>query len=124
MKLKQFLLQMTANLIDYEIRYQFKQHGIDPDNFERQLREFLEMANKPRGQNPFLKGTPPLSTNDAYQILGLKHTASSKEIKTRYQKLVCENHPDKHDKSKADFYSKKLQKIVSAYNSLKENGKV
>lgn len=45
-----------------------------------------------------------------YTVLGIKKTASLKEIKTAYRNLAKKHHPDKnHDKGKAEDHFKEIQ---------------
>jgi len=121
MALKELLVKLAASLIEHEVRHQLNNRGIDLDAFERQLKELLEAANRPRGQNPFLIGTPVQSPAAAFRTLGLPASSSPEEIKARYRKLICDNHPDKHGNSQAS--NKKLGDIISAYKTLQECGR-
>lgn len=57
-----------------------------------------------------------------YQILGVPETASKKEIKDAYKKLIKKYHPDIYDGDKS-FAEKKTQEINLAYDTL-SNDKV
>lgn len=121
MTLKQLLVNLAASMIEQEIKHQFRARGVDLDAFERQLKELLEAANRPRAQNPYLTGTVPQSPAAAFRTLGLTAASGPEEIKHRYRKLVCDNHPDKHNNSPAA--DKKLRQIIDAYKTLQECGR-
>lgn len=60
--------------------------------------------------------------DDDYEILGIKRTASSEDVKKAYKQKVREYHPDFHQ-SKSELekkeYEDKFKKINEAYNRLK-----
>ena len=117
MNIRRLLAKTAVALIEHELRKELRSHGIDLDKFVRELQFVFEMAEKPRGQNPFLT-VPTMPHAKAYRVLGLTPPASQAEVKTAYKSLVCANHPDKHNNSPASH--KRLKDIVSAYNALKE----
>ncbi len=45
----------------------------------------------------FIRGgfEPTMSTREAYQILGVKEIASSKDIKKAHRTIMLQNHPDR-----------------------------
>ncbi len=55
---------------------------------------------------------------DYYQILGLKRTASAKEIKDSYRKLAREFHPDLHSGTSKKEAEEKFKEINEAYEVL------
>lgn len=59
---------------------------------------------------------------DYYKILGVKRTASNKEINSAYRKLAKQWHPDKHegeDKKKAE---KMFYDLAAAKEVLSDSG--
>lgn len=59
-----------------------------------------------------------MNRRDCYEVLGIKKTASEKEIKSAYRKLAKKYHPDanQNDKSAAD----KFRELSEAYDILKD----
>ncbi|MDP4823863.1 MAG: DnaJ domain-containing protein, partial [Aestuariivirgaceae bacterium] len=60
---------------------------------------------------------------DAFDVLGLAHTADDDEIRTRYRQLVRENHPDIHiaagmPPELIDIATAKIAAINAAYESI------
>jgi len=56
---------------------------------------------------------------DYYKMLGVKRTATEREIKKAYRKLALQYHPDKHDSVEAKSEAeKKFQQIAEAYEIL------
>ncbi len=67
--------------------------------------------------------TPHKPIQNAYQILGLSHTATDAEIKKTYRRLMSENHPDKLiakglPESMIKIATEKTQEIKSAYDQI------
>lgn len=56
---------------------------------------------------------------DPYQTLGLSHSASEKEIRNAYRKLVLKYHPDRNNNSKAS--RDKFNEIQKAYELLSKS---
>ncbi len=57
---------------------------------------------------------------DYYSVLGIEKTATQGEIKKSYRKLARKYHPDKTDDKNKEEYTKKFQKIGSAYEILSD----
>ena len=57
-----------------------------------------------------------------YEVMGLKHDASDKEIKTRYKQLSLKMHPDKNPNN-AKNAGEIFRIIGNAYNQITENRK-
>ncbi len=69
-------------------------------------------------------GTHKTNITDAYQMLGLNESATDKDIKRTYRKLMNEHHPDKLvakglPEEMMELAKKKAQDIQAAYDSLK-----
>ncbi|GMH71086.1 hypothetical protein TL16_g05566 [Triparma laevis f. inornata] len=72
----------------------------------------VEAAKKKKTQ----KAKANIKSNDYYKVLGLKRSASQKDIKKAYRKLALQYHPDKNpDDPKA---SDKFMLVSEAYNTL------
>ncbi len=56
---------------------------------------------------------------EAFEILGLSKSATIKQIKTQYRKLILKYHPDRNPTSEAVIMTKK---IISAYGFLRARG--
>lgn len=54
--------------------------------------------------------------SNPHEVLGIKHGASSEEIKRAYRKLSLQHHPDKNGESKES--TEMFQKITDAYEQL------
>ncbi len=73
----------------------------------------LDMGNINNKSKGSLTNNFSLEEKNAYALLGLKHTANAKEIKTRYKELVKLNHPDlNRDNPEAE---ESFKKINAAY---------
>lgn len=114
----QVLFQVAASFIEHEVRTALKDKGIDPDEFEKRLREILEAAQKGRIGNPALKSS--ISVDSALRELGLPANATAAEIRKSFHKLAMENHPD-HSKDPAT--AAKFGRVIEAFNFLKEAGR-
>ena len=60
------------------------------------------------------------ASDDLYDILGVKRTASQKDIKRAFRKLAIKYHPDKNKDKGAE---EKFQKIARAYEILSNEEK-
>jgi DnaJ-domain-containing protein 1 len=116
----QIAFQIAASLIEHEIKSKLKEKGINPADFERMLRDILESAQKSHNIRPPLKGGP-MTVEKAFNELGLSSNATPYEIKTKFRKLVLENHTDRTQDPATEI---KLRKVIEAYNKLKEAGRV
>jgi hypothetical protein len=56
-------------------------------------------------------------SKDPYKVLGITHSASEKEIRNAYRKLVLIHHPDRNNNSKAS--KEKFNEIQKAYERLR-----
>jgi hypothetical protein len=66
---------------------------------------------------------PPKATSetDHYKVLGLKRTASVKDIKKKYRSLAKKWHPDKNVGNE-DVAKEKFMKVAKAYEILGDDG--
>ncbi len=72
--------------------------------------------------------SPGTSLSNAYRALGVSETASDKEIKRAYRKLMSENHPDKLiargvPEDMIKIATEKSQDISGAYDMIRKNRK-
>jgi DnaJ like chaperone protein len=68
---------------------------------------------------------PQSSLRDAYEVLGLKPTASDDEVKKAYRRLMSQNHPDKLvakglPEEMMKIAKEKTQKITKAYEAIQQ----
>lgn len=61
--------------------------------------------------------------DDYYAILGLKKTATAKEIKSKYRKLALKYHPDKVSEDEKEEAEEKFVKVSEAYSVLSDEEK-
>ena len=64
-----------------------------------------------------------VDSDDYYQVLGLKRSASQKEIKSAYRKLALKYHPDKVDEKEKEESEKIFVKVSEAYAILSDEEK-
>jgi DnaJ like chaperone protein len=84
-----------------------------------------EQAHKQQSRNKknYSGGGSTSKLKTAYKVLGLKDTATSKEIKKAYRKLVTLHHPDKllnFSKAKQEESKRLYLKINDAYDLIKK----
>lgn len=113
----QVAFQFAVSFLEYEVRAKLKEKGIDPDQFERILKELLE-ANKTSSRRVI--GNDTMTVAVAFRELGLPSSATPQEIKSKFKKLVLENHSDR---TKNPATEEKLKKAINAYNVLKDAGR-
>ena len=77
------------------------------------LLDIIPMAKAKREH----QATPDASKTCLYEILGLERTASDSEIKKAYRVRALQCHPDKNPSEEAKL---NFQKLVAAYNVLKD----
>ncbi|MGV2388355.1 MAG UNVERIFIED_CONTAM: DnaJ domain-containing protein [Microcystis novacekii LVE1205-3] len=64
-----------------------------------------------------------VDSDDYYQVLGLKRSASQKEIKSAYRKLALKYHPDKVEEKDKEESEKIFVKVSEAYAILSDEEK-
>jgi len=57
---------------------------------------------------------------DPYTVLGVKRTASIKQIKAAYRKKALETHPDKNKDADSDVATEKFREVVDAFEILSD----
>jgi len=91
-----------------------------------ELDRLLQMIE---GQQHFHQGQQQqqqqASTDDAYKILGIDESATDKEVKRAYRKLMSQNHPDKLaskglPEEMMNLAKEKAQDIQKAYETLRK----
>lgn len=89
-----------------------------------ELDRLLQMIE---GQQHFHQGRQQqqTSSNDAYKILGVDESATDKEVKRAYRKLMSQNHPDKLaskglPEEMMNLAKEKTQDIQRAYETLRK----
>jgi DnaJ like chaperone protein len=95
--------------------------GLDTHDFERLLAMF-------RAQEGFAPGRPPRAEAplaDAYRALGVNESASDREVKTAYRRLMKQYHPDKLiaeglPEEMVQVATERAQEIQAAYARIKE----
>lgn len=71
--------------------------------------------------------TTPLPLPHPYRILGLPTEATPEQIRARFRELVKAHHPDKIQNAQPDQVeeaSRRLQKLIRAYEDLENSGRV
>ncbi|SFC14880.1 DnaJ like chaperone protein [Marinospirillum celere] len=99
---------------------------VDLDRLHRRIREAKGYGTSQERQQGYTrKPTQELSLVSAYRTLGLNSSASNKEIKLTYRRLMSQNHPDKlmaqglTDRALAKA-KERAQEIQQAYALLKK----
>lgn len=64
-----------------------------------------------------LAADPDMTSSDYYKVLGLKKSASLKDVKSAYRKLALMWHPDKNSAPEA---SENFRKVAEAYEVLSD----
>jgi curved DNA-binding protein CbpA len=67
--------------------------------------------------------TAPKDPDNYYEILGLKKTATQKQIKSNYRKLALKYHPDKVDEDEKEEAGNMFMKVSEAYSVLSDKEK-
>lgn len=113
-------IQTAFKVIEHEIKASLKQKGFEADDLENLFKKLLEANNASKIPN-VSPSNKPLTINQAFKELGLTSQASPDEIKSKFKKLVLENHTDQTKDPKTEA---KLRKVIEAYNVLKNSGLV
>ena len=93
-----------------------------------QLRALLNMAQAQEHfhQGPGAAAATGTTLKDAYMALGVSESATDKELKKAYRRLMSQNHPDKLiaqgvPENMLKIATEKSQEIVSAYDMIKKH---
>jgi DnaJ like chaperone protein len=89
-----------------------------------QLEAVLLAQRHFRGRRPD-RPQPGLGLNDAYKALGIESSATDKEVKTAYRRLMNQHHPDKlvakgMPESMQEVAKERTREIRAAYELIKE----
>ncbi|WP_064606001.1 co-chaperone DjlA [Photobacterium sp. J15] len=107
--------QLEQRLHMHEAAFRFQQGG-----FHQQYQQ--------QGQGAFRQAPARDQLADAYELLGIKSTASAQELKRAYRKLMNEHHPDKLaakglPPEMMELAKQKTQELQAAYDLIrKEKG--
>ncbi len=110
---QQFEAQFHAEQAFYERAQQYQRH-------------YQQHSSGQSQYNRHTRGTQGPSLNNAYQVLGIQRSASDKEVKQAYRKLMSKHHPDKLvakglPEEMIKIANEKTYEIRAAYDAIMEN---
>lgn len=70
-----------------------------------------------------LAGSPPPTSINPYEVLGIPSTSSAAEIRTAYRRLALRVHPDKVPPEDRDAANKSFQELAFAYAVLSDEAR-
>ena len=111
--------QLRVSQFDYE-RLKMRVHA--QQRFNDRNYQYQGQYQRQR-QQPYRNDRSSLQ--DAYEVLGLKSSASDEEVKKAYRRLMSQNHPDKLvakglPEEMMKLAKEKTQKITKAYETIQQ----
>jgi DnaJ like chaperone protein len=90
------------------------------------LEAMLRMHAHGRGSGPGQARSAPSRLADAYQVLGVASSASDREVKLAYRRLMSQNHPDKLvanglPASMIEAAHERTRSIIEAYEAIRDS---
>lgn len=103
-----------------ELEYQLRSYGYSYNSNYHNDKKNSHSNYNTRGQNSQNYSSPDKQLQDAYNLLGVKSSDSTKVIKTAYRKLMSKYHPDKLvakglPPEMMNMAKEKTQQVASAY---------
>ena len=82
---------------------------------------FLAISLQSPFQIPFMSVAVGAKDENLYSILGVKKTATTKEIKSAYRRKALDTHPDKRKDIPPEEAAEAFQKVVHAFEVLSDD---
>jgi DnaJ like chaperone protein len=123
-KEERLLLHICGQLRITQLEYQrMKMRVQAQQRFNYQYQYQQQDSHQRQGQQSYRREQSSLQ--DAYEVMGLKPTASDDEVKKAYRRLMSQNHPDKLvakglPEEMMKLAKEKTQKITKAYETIQQ----
>jgi DnaJ like chaperone protein len=123
-KEEKLLLHICGQLRITQLEYQRMKIRVQAQQrFNYQYQYQQQDSHQRQGQQSYRREQSSLQ--DAYEVLGLKPTASDDEVKKAYRRLMSQNHPDKLvakglPEEMMKLAKEKTQKITKAYETIQQ----
>jgi DnaJ like chaperone protein len=123
-KEEKLLLHICGQLRITQLEYQrMKMRVQAQQRFNYQYQYQQQDSHQRQGQQSYRREQSSLQ--DAYEVMGLKPTASDDEVKKAYRRLMSQNHPDKLvakglPEEMMKLAKEKTQKITKAYETIQQ----